>query len=185
MSLAHSTRFFVDFHITKNFLTPSFGIYGIITRPIVMILCLIVIPNILFIKQNISAKEVCDSTKYFTGIFVLQLISLLPMFTILSCDMSRIFSYWTVTTILVFLIVPLSHWQSIPRCRIFGIISKLQQFIFRPSIKFISPIALLFICITPVGLDLYWAFSNSVAGRCAISLTSLSSRWRAKIPRLW
>lgn len=168
MSLASSTSFFVDYHITRNFLTPSLGIYGLVTRPIVMILYLIVIPNILFIKQNILAKEVCDSTKYFTGIFVLQLISLLPMFTILSCDMSRIYSYWTVTTILIFLLVPLSHWQSIQYCRIFGIISKLQQFIFRPSIKFISPIALLFICITPVGFDLHWAFSHSVVGKFAI-----------------
>lgn len=92
----------VLWHLHLNFATgPLFKYSPLIIKPFVIVLILYIMVQVSFIYQRNSA-EYWAKTRSFVYCALMQLIALLPMFTILSCDFRRICFYWTISSFLAY-----------------------------------------------------------------------------------
>lgn len=87
------------------------------------------------------------------------------MLTVLSCDSSRIFFYWTVSSILIYLVIPEAGIRQASPAWYMKIMHSLSRIIYHPRSKAISLILFFFICISPVGTQTPYAWNHSVVGR--------------------
>lgn len=101
-ALAWTTEYAAKLHFSINFLYTSLRIPGYIIRPIAIILLFYFALN--YIKY-FSSNKTHNRTHLFFNIFLFQFLSLLPMFTILSCDTRRICFYWFSSSFAFFLIL--------------------------------------------------------------------------------
>lgn len=102
-SLAWTTDFAFDFHTKINFIYTSLRIPGYILRPIfILLLVYFTFSYITFF----SSDRISSNTNIFLCIFLFLLISLLPLFTVLSCDTRRICFYWLTSSFAFFLMIP-------------------------------------------------------------------------------
>lgn len=85
-----------SFHLKTNYQYPCY-IGWIITFTITFYLCANVNRVNLFQYERKEANTVS-----LTSILIFQFISLLPMFTVLSCDLGRITIYWTITSFFIY-----------------------------------------------------------------------------------
>ncbi len=102
-ALAWTTDFAIKYHLKINFLYTSLRIPGYIIRPLAIILVFYFVVNYL---RFFASKEVSSRISSFFCIFFFQFLSLLPLFTILSCDTMRICFYWLTSSFAFFLILP-------------------------------------------------------------------------------
>lgn len=154
------------FHAYNNFLARYTIIYGWFSKPLVWSLIVLIMPNILFIKRNWQVNKSAPEITRMLGIMIFQFLSLLPMFTVLSCDGSRICFYWTVTSLLIYFCLPHSLYLRIAPQMLINTASFLQKIIFFKKSCIISIVLMLFICISPVGTSRQ-AFKQSVLGTYA------------------
>lgn len=130
-ALTWETLLAVNRHVNMNFFTgPLFKCSPLIIKPFVVALILYVMVQISFLHQRNSA-EYWTKTRSFVFCALMQLIALLPMFTILSCDFRRICFYWTVSSFLTYFFlsgIPLTFGRieriNLPLRRLSEIIAK-------------------------------------------------------------
>ena len=153
-------------HFRLNFLTRYFIVYGWYSKPIIWLLVVFIMPNILFRKRNWETNISSPDITRMLGIMMFQFLSLVPMFTLLSCDGSRICFYWTVSTLLIYFSIPHDVYLRIAPRILTNAASYLQKTIFFKKSTIISVLLLLVICISP-----YWtsreSLRNSVIGTYA------------------
>lgn len=89
------------FHVKRNFLDCSLGISGFIIRPIMLFIVFYFIINFLSTFSSLSYNR----TVFFTRIYFFQFLSLLPLFTFLSCDTFRIYFYWFTSSFVFFFLL--------------------------------------------------------------------------------
>ena len=85
-----------SFHLKTNYQYPCY-IGWFITFTTTFYLCANINRVNLFSYERKRANSVS-----LTNILILQFISLLPMFTVLSCDLGRITIYWTITSFFIY-----------------------------------------------------------------------------------
>lgn len=140
-------------HFRENFLAGFFIVSGWYSKPIIWLLIVFIMPNILFCKRNWESNKSAPDITRMLGIMIFQFLSLIPMFTLLSCDGSRICFYWTVSTLLIYFSVPHDVYLKIAPPILIKAASYLQKNIFFKKSTIISVILMLVICITPVGTN--------------------------------
>lgn len=91
------------FHLRTN---ASTGRFGIILIPLVILAAYYMFTNFFSLfnqhsDQNTNTSRLCISLLY-----SISILCLLPMFTVLSCDIGRVFQYSAVSTFAAFLILP-------------------------------------------------------------------------------
>ena len=92
----------IQWHLHLNFATGAFFKYSpLIIKPLAISMILWLMVQISFFHHRNSA-EYSSRTGKFVFHAILQLISLAPMFTILSCDFRRICFYWTTSSFLAY-----------------------------------------------------------------------------------
>ena len=95
-ALAWETVPTAHYHLGANYSFPRF--FGwVITFVSTFYLC----ANVNRVKLFSYEKEETNSVSL-TSILLVQFVSLLPMFTVLSCDLGRITLYWTVTSFFIY-----------------------------------------------------------------------------------
>lgn len=106
----------MDYHFTTNY-------RGRVYRYIPKLFAWIAIYlSTFYLCANVnSVKMFCyedKKTNYtsLTSILIIQFISLLPMFTVLSCDLGRIILYWTLTSFFIFFFFGNEEEKYSPRC---------------------------------------------------------------------
>lgn len=102
-ALTWTSSFAFNYHISLNFLQSFSHIPGYIIRPIAIALIFYFVINYI---RFFSGFRSTNSLRSFIYIFTFQFISLLPMFTVLSCDTERICFYWLCSTFAFFLLIP-------------------------------------------------------------------------------
>ena len=153
-----------QFHIRENFLISLYGVRLWFSKPLIWCFILFVLPNIIFIRRGWQANRQSMEVKRMLSIMLFQFASLLPMFTVLSCDGSRICFYWTISSMLIYFYMPADKCMQIIPSIVQRIAAKIQKIvIFRNSVAW-SLIVMLFLSITTAGTNLYSFFSNSVVG---------------------
>ena len=91
---------------------------------------------------------------------------LIPMFTILSCDLGRIVCYWTLSSFVFYLVVPQQTLENLFP----GFYCKLSDKIYYYLTKILPPsyvllaVIMVVITFTPVKFNVSWASSLSVIG---------------------
>ncbi|MBQ9587817.1 MAG: hypothetical protein IJR26_08165 [Bacteroidales bacterium] len=160
-ALAWTSDFAFQYHLSLNFFQSPLHVPGSIIRPAAIILIFYFIVNYIrfYSKFNTAYK-----LNGFVYIFLFQFLSLLPMFTVLSCDTQRICFYWLCSTFAFFLLIPASKQKGLfPYFYIFSV-SKLYKSSCRllPSGKFATT-ALIFIMSAPsIGNEIINALTKTV-----------------------
>ena len=151
-------------HFSMNFLTYSHGILCWFSKPIIWCTTIYVTLNIMFMRRGWENNRCSDDTKRLLSIMLIQFVSLIPMFTVLSCDGSRVCFYWTLSSMLIYFIIPNDKCLEVIPRHVQTIAEKLQRIIyFRHSTK-LAIFLMMFLSITNVGTDLRCCIENSVIG---------------------
>lgn len=92
----------ISYHTRGNFLKPLFGfIPSLFAWCLIFFIAFYLMVNINKIRMfNYERKDVDNAQ--LASILLLQLVSLLPLFTVLSCDFGRIFTYWSLSSFYIF-----------------------------------------------------------------------------------
>lgn len=156
-------------HIRLNYFTPDRDyqwLRGWMTRPLIYVLIYYLISNYpLFFHKGNTAENRRESQNL-SRIVLFQFVMLIPMFTVLSCDLGRIVYYWTLSTFVFYLLVPQQKLECIyPSfyCTISDKIHYTLNKVLPPSAALLAAIMLV-ITITPVKFFVYWAYILSVVG---------------------
>lgn len=152
------------FHLEQNFFKPEMGIYIGLAKPLIWILIFFVFPNIIFIKRDRLTIQQSPDTIRLLSIMMIQFIALFPMFTILSCDGSRISYYWTVSSLLIYLCIPGGYTLRLIPQPILKLAEKTTRIIFFKNSTSWAIFCLSFISIAWVGTNIRFYFYNSVIG---------------------
>ena len=141
-------------------------LYGWMVRPVVYLLIFYLLANypLLFLKAD---EAQCKRDSVNMGrIALFQFLMLLPMFTVLSNDLGRVVCYWTLSSLVFYLLVPAERLEGLfPRffCRMAdGLNAGLSRLV-KPTWGRLA-LLMLVICFTPVKLDLHIALNLSTLG---------------------
>ena len=164
-------------HIHRNFGSPTYlpsaisflqlYLKGFYIRPFVLLLIYYVMTNTVFVfRRNDSSLNLQDR-KNICYLMTFQFLSLILMFTILSCDWVRVVCYWTLSSYAIFLMVDrktidgaFPEWYK-------RLVWRLDRWLIRlvsPK-KGVVAVCLLVVCITPIHFRPTIAFDYSVVGR--------------------
>lgn len=111
-SLGWSTEFAIHKHISINFLSKQYGIPSALFWPIIFILFYSLLLRANKVKiGKVNEKEF--NQVVFSEIIIFQFLCMLPLFIFLSCDYSRLFLYWSITSITPYCILPESFLKKI------------------------------------------------------------------------
>lgn len=150
----------ISFHSYLNFFQRSLGIPGYIIKIVTILVVFYFLLNYLTTFSFLSKNRIVS----FTRILTIQFFSLLPLFTVLSCDTSRIYFYWlTSTFVFFFLLCPYIEQQVMPRWYQ-STINRIHDFF---TIKIKPPlwllVLLLFTVSVPIiGNNLIYMWENNV-----------------------
>lgn len=172
-SIGWGTISTIKMHLKGTYFTRSFIFMGWYSKPLVWCAILFMLPNILFIKRNQKENRFGNDTAFLLQIMIFQFVALFPMFTLLSCDISRICFYWTISSLLIYFTFCKHCADCFLNPHYIKFIHTLQRIIFCRYSKLISILILFIICITPVGTHMMTAFYNSVIGRYLLAMKIL------------
>lgn len=156
-------------HLMTNYFKPfpeCSWLYGWMTRPVIYLAVYYLLCNYLLFFKRVSSSGEQRDTMIFSRIVLFQFIVLLPLFTILSCDLGRVIFYWTVSSFVIYLIVPmetLGRLMPVWYCEISDAIYRFVTRIVKPR-KWLLCVIMLVITISPVLLELEVAIGKSVIG---------------------
>ncbi len=103
-ALAWGTEDTIKFHLSTNFLAPMPLLNGV---PTIFAWCIIFF-FAFYLMVNVNKVKLFNYERteienvHLATILLIQFVSLLPMFTVLSCDLGRIFTYWSLTSFVIF-----------------------------------------------------------------------------------
>lgn len=167
-ALAWSTSFAIKFHFRVNFIANSLQIPGYIIRPVAIVFLFYFLINYI---RLFSSEKISRRTNVFFHLLFFQFCSLLPLFTVLSCDTARVCMYLTSTTFAFFLVIPQEKYASLFPKWYTSSLDKIDKFINNNNIlkpRYISIFFLLFIMSAPIlGNNIHTSFLSSIIGRYA------------------
>lgn len=161
------------YHLRANFhamgATGAEGWLGVVIQPIFFMVTYYFISNFsrVFRKKGTDFNE--DDRTNLSAVYLLCALTMLPMFTVLSCDYGRLYQYLFVSAYATVLILPRDVCSAMfpRRCR--AAVSRLNASIWRylTPTKGIMIILLLLLSAAPYGFSMLDAFGNSVVGTIA------------------
>lgn len=161
------------FHLRANFhaegATGAEGWLGVVIQPIFFMVTYYFISNFswVFRKKGTDFNE--DDRTNLSAVYLLCALTMLPMFTVLSFDYSRLYQYLFVSAYAAVLILPRDVCSALlpRRCR--TAVSRLNTSIWRylTPTKGIMVILLLLLSASPCRFNMLYAFGNSVVGTIA------------------
>lgn len=167
-ALAWSTSFAVKYHLNVNFIAKSLQIPGYIIRPVAIVFLFYFLVNYV---RLFSSEKISKRTNVFFYLLFFQFCSLLPMFTVLSCDTTRVCMYLTSTSFAFFLVMPQEKYTTLFPKWYTTFLDKIDLFVSNNIIlkpRYISILFLLFIMSAPLSdNNIYSSFLSSIIGRYA------------------
>ena len=161
------------YHLRANFhamgATGAEGWLGVVVRPMFFMVTYYFISNFswVFRKKGTDFNE--DDRTNLSAVYLLCALTMLPMFTVLSCDYSRLYQYLFVSAYAAVLILPRDVCSALlpRRCR--EAVSRLNASIWRylTPTKWIMVILLLLLSASPCRFNMLYAFGTSVIGTLA------------------
>lgn len=105
-SIGWSSKWAFRMHFAKNFLSVDLWVSSLLFWCVSLPTIYYIVTNALFVfRKNKNIFSNTDKT-LLSAILLFQFIFLIPMFTILSCDMGRIIFYWIASSFAIFLLIP-------------------------------------------------------------------------------
>ena len=161
------------FHLRANFhaegATGAEGWLGVVIQPIFFMVTYYFISNFSWVFRKKSTDFNEDDRTNLSAVYLLCALTMLPMFTVLSFDYSRLYQYLFVSAYAAVLILPRDVCSALlpRRCR--TAVSRLNTSIWRylTPTKGIMVILLLLLSASPCRFNMLYAFGNSVVGTIA------------------
>lgn len=151
-------------HFQCNFLTRDMSISSTVFWSITIPLVYYIATNTLLVfrkKENIFTYR--DKTTL-SSILIFQLVCLIPMFLILSCDLGRVIFYWVASSFVVFLLIPRKKIENLfPNfyIRFIELINNGLTNILHPA-KTTLALLMIFIGISTFGFSLFRVIESSM-----------------------
>lgn len=162
-SLGWGIRHAVNFSIGYNFFAGE-KVFWVL--PLLYVLTIYVVPKILFMRRPHEEVISIDSeANRFLSIFFLQFLMIAPLSMFLMCDQARVFMFWVVSTILIYMFVPKSAWSELLPGFYTRFVYSIQKVIFHKRFFILPMLLVLFIGIPAYYTHYETAFNNSIAGR--------------------
>jgi hypothetical protein len=150
-ALGWSSLYTFKYHFETNFLYIDQGIISIciwiFTFPIIYYIA----TNALLLFRKTETIFSTEDKIILSSVLVFQLLCLLPLLIILSCDYIRIIFYWITSSFVIFLLIPKNEIEKLFPTAFIRIIKRIDHFliyIIRPS-KTILVFLMMFIGISP------------------------------------
>lgn len=144
-SIGWSTGYAINKHIEMNFLTDFMGIiYGWMVMPALILVLVYMIPNLLLPSWS-KVTDLHEKRSVFTAVLLFQMVALIPMFTVLSCDHTRIFTYWILTSFFIYAFVPHHVLHGMIPNVYQKMVTKLNAIIFSKHSTIISAVLMFFV----------------------------------------
>ncbi|MBR2038164.1 MAG: hypothetical protein IKA09_10645 [Lachnospiraceae bacterium] len=164
-AIGWDTLYAVKYHLESNFLTRSGIFYGWYSKPLAWCAIFYMTVNVLYCRRDyISVRESAEVRKMLS-LLIFQFVALLPMFTVLSCDSTRICFYWLVSSFSIYFVsgsfLNDNQWPSF----YVSFTQKLQGRLFTKRSYVIGIVLMLFCGMSTICTDVKDAFYNSVIGR--------------------
>lgn len=106
-ALSWDTADTMKMHLLRNLLNQDCDYATILFNASVWLLSYYLFTNFLLVFRGSSTLEQADTTRRrVSGLYLVSFVCLLPMFTVLSCDYSRIYQYMVVATYAACLLLP-------------------------------------------------------------------------------
>ncbi|MBD5232456.1 MAG: hypothetical protein HDS66_09965 [Bacteroidales bacterium] len=99
-------------HFRQNFYVTDLGWTGLISRPVNQVVIYYFLVNFLYVLPGKGARFTKADQTAFSAVYLLMAICLLPMFTVLSCDIDRVNQYAAMGALTAFVVMPLSRLQA-------------------------------------------------------------------------
>ena len=155
---------------------PDFSVlHGWMVRPVVYLLIFYLLANYPLVFRKADEAECKRDSVNMGRIALFQFVMLLPMFTVLSNDLGRVVCYWTLSSLVFYLLVPAERLEGLfPRffCRMADGLNAGLSKVLKPTWGRLAMVMLL-ICFTPVKLNLHIAVSLSTLGSLYFLLKGL------------
>ena len=161
-------------HLIQNFMAIKSNISSLVVHCFVFPVIYYIATNALLVFRKNEKDFTNKDKKVLSSIFIFQLISLLPLFTLLSCDYARLIFYWTTSSFAVFLLVPANEIESlIPKffARFIDFINNNITVILRPT-KTTLVFLMMFIGISPYSLFIDKVVSSTMIYNVLFTLSA-------------
>ena len=146
---------------------PDFPLlHGWMVRPVVYLLIFYLLANYPLVFRTADEGQCRRDGVNMGRIALFQFLMLLPMFTVLSNDLGRVVCYWTLSSLVFYLLVPAERMEGLfPRffCRMADGLNAGLSKVLKPRRAVLAALMLV-ICFTPVKLNLHIAISLSTLG---------------------
>ena len=146
---------------------PDFSLlHGWMVRPVVYLMIFYLLANYPLVFRKADEAQCKRDSVNMGRIALFQFLMLLPMFTVLSNDLGRVVCYWTLSSLVFYLLVPAVRLEGLfPRffCRMADGLNAGLSRVVKPSWGVLAMVMLV-ICFTPVKLNLHVAVSLSTLG---------------------
>lgn len=174
-SLGWSLSAAANRHWTENFASPELGSLSIPYQCMLMMMYIWLVNNFIFTYHREDADASIRARAVFSAVMLFNLICMLPMYLVLSCDYARLYQYMAVSTFVPFLILPIDLLErSIPKLllRCAHVVNRVNDKYF-PAGKGSVLVILLLFGVAPFGAHFDAAFKDSVIGGCWAGIEKL------------
>lgn len=174
-SLAWSLSTAAHRHWAENFTSPELGSLAFPYQVCLMVIYLWFVNNFMFTFHRPDADVSAQTRHVFTATLLFNLICMLPMYLVLSCDYARLYQYVTVSTVVPFLLLPREKLHNaLPDFMIKAArkVNQINDTYFPPG-KGSMAIVLLLFGVAPFGAHFDAAFKDSVLGGCWAGIQKL------------
>lgn len=156
----------MKFHITQNFSNGTGGWSGLFIRPLFAVCVYYFVTNFLFVFKGGDWVQTVRSQTCLSALFILSMVCLLPMFTVLSCDYSRLYQYAFVATFAAFVILDPERVSSMFPKRCLSAVERFNRRMNRVLVptKGLMVILLLLLSSYIAGYNIIAAFYQSILG---------------------
>lgn len=158
-------------HFSENYLNKTLGIYRFCIWPFIFVAVYYLLIQVNKIKLGIREEKRDDASLglHLSLILVLQFVFLLPMFTVLSCDLRRVVLYWTLSSFLFYFRLGENWLQAFEQGKFAVRISKWNRILSTGKLgnKYVYIVVAVFLGIPFYGFSELNAFSSSVLGNIA------------------
>lgn len=151
-------------HIIHNFLYTDQGIFSLVVWIITFPAIYYIATNALFAFRKDESVFTLKDRTILSAVLIFQLICLLPIFTILSCDYGRIVFYWIGSSFGIFLLVPKEKIEQLFPVFFMSFVESINDFlnnILRPS-KTTLVFLMMFIGISTWKFVIEWTYKSTM-----------------------
>lgn len=163
-SLSWPTSYAIKFHYQMNFVASDGFVCGFWLKPVLWVVTFFLTARLPFILQQAENQQTRTDLHAYLSAMIFQWAAMFPLFTVLHADTGRALAYWSVSSLLIYIILPTECIEASIPGWYKRLVAAWQRLIYTPKVRYAVPV-LMCITATPFfGIQWRHIFSHSVVG---------------------